>query len=170
MSKTILLMRHAKSSWDDPSIKDINRPLNSRGKRDADTMAKWLKEQNLQPDQIFCSPALRTRQTVQPILESFGFSDDFTSYEDSIYFSGEDAYLGLIQSPSESSGVILLIGHNPMTENMVHLLSSQPSAKPIKTAVVAHLTADTKRWSHIQHHTCRLNWIYGPKDLSVSDR
>lgn len=170
MSKTILLMRHAKSSWDNPSLKDINRPLNNRGKSDAVVMAKWLKKQGLYPNQIFCSPALRTRQTVQPIQESLGFSDDSISYEDSMYFSGEDAYLNLIHSASESSNVILLIGHNPMTENMVHLLVSLPAAKPIKTAVVTHMTADTKKWIHIQHHTCQLNWIYGPKDLPESYR
>lgn len=163
-------MRHAKSSWDNPQIKDINRPLNNRGKGDAPVMAKWLKEQNHQPDQIFCSPALRTRQTAQPLLEAFGFNDDFISYEDTMYFSGDEAYLNLIHSAAESSKVILLIGHNPMTESVVGLLSKTPVRKPIKTATIACLTAETNHWNQIQHQTCRLDWLYGPKDLPESYR
>lgn len=163
-------MRHAKSSWDNPSIKDMNRPLNNRGKTDALAMAKWLKEQNHRPDQIFCSPALRTRQTAQPLQNTFGFADEFISYEDEMYFSGDDAYLNLIQSAAESSSVILLIGHNPMTESVIGLLSSTPVMKPIKTATIAHLSADTDEWSNIRHHSCRVDWLYGPKDLPESYR
>lgn len=163
-------MRHAKSSWDNPASKDIDRPLNTRGEKDALAMARWLKDQNLKPDHILCSPAARTRQTAQPILRLTNFPGELFHLEESMYFSGDHAYLQLIQSAPESSSVLLFIGHNPMTESIVNLLSSQPVGQPIKTATIASLSADVEAWNKIQHHSCRLNWIVNSKELPETYR
>lgn len=170
MTKTILLMRHAKSSWGDPSLRDYDRPLNSRGIRDAANMAKWLADQNLRPAQMFCSTALRTRQTAEPLLKFFGFSKEFISWKEDLYSAGDDAYLQTIHSAAGSSDLILLIGHNPMTESVVSLLSRQPIRQPIKTATVALLSTNIEEWSGILPGSCRLDGIIGPQNFHQPNR
>src|SRR5690625_4920330 len=116
------MMRHAKSSWDDPSLRDHDRPLNSRGLREAANMAKWLADQNLRPVQIFCSTALRTRQTAEPLLKIFGLPEEFITWRDELYFSGDDAYLQAIHSAAGSSELIFLICHYPITQTVIDVL------------------------------------------------
>ena len=170
MNKKILMLRHAKSSWDDPSLRDHDRPLNSRGLRDAANMAKWLADHNLRPAEIFCSTALRTRQTAEPLLKIFGLPEEFISWRDELYFSGDDTYLQAIHSAAGSSDLIFLIGHNPMTESVINLLSSQPIRQPIKTATAALLNTNTKEWSEVGPGSCSLDAIITPQDFHKPNR
>src|SRR5690625_3453791 len=164
------MMRHAKSSWDDPSLRDHDRPLNSRGLREAANVAKRLAYKILRPVQILCCTSLITRQTAEPLLKIFGLPEEFITWRDDLYFSGDDAYLQAIHSAAGSSELIFLIGHNPMTESVINLLSSQPIRQPIKTATAALLNTNTKEWSEVGPGSCSLDAIITPQDFHKPNR
>ena len=90
--KTLLLMRHAKSSWKDSDLKDFDRPLNKKGKKDAPMMGRLIKDQELVPEVIFCSPAQRTVQTIEAFVEACGYQGDI-HYLDSYYMGEPSSYL-----------------------------------------------------------------------------
>lgn len=163
--KTILIMRHAKSSWSSPYLKDIDRPLNPRGKNDAPKMGLFLKQKQLIPQKIYCSPAKRTRATLKKVLKEIKADEGITEFVEDLYFRGYDAYIEAIRLTSPEMDIVMTLGHNPMTEEAISILSSTPVQQPVKTATIACLTCNTDSWSDIQTGACELKWIAGPKDL-----
>jgi len=163
--KTILIMRHAKSSWSNPYLKDFDRPLNSRGKNDAPKIGLLLKEKRVIPEKIYCSPAKRTRSTLKKVLKEFSGDKSIVEFTDDLYFRGNEAYLSAIASTPSDIEIGMTVGHNPMTEEFISILSSTPVDVPIKTATVACLTAEIENWSDLKPGSCKLQWIIGPKDL-----
>jgi phosphohistidine phosphatase len=163
--KTILIMRHAKSSWSNPYLKDFDRPLNSRGKSDAPKMGLFLKQKQLIPQKIYCSPAKRTRATLKKVLKEVNADEGVTEFVEDLYFRGHETYIEAIRSTSQNLDTVMTLGHNPMTEEAISILSSTPVRQPVKTATIACLTCDTAAWSDIQPGSCELKWITGPKDL-----
>jgi phosphohistidine phosphatase len=159
-------MRHAKSSWSNPTLKDFDRPLNSRGKNDAPKIGLFLKEQQLIPQKIYCSPANRTRKTLKRILKKLNKDEIITEFEENLYFQGYDTYLKSICSTSPDIDIVMTLGHNPMTEELVSVLSATPVRKPIKTATITCLTIDIENWDELKPGSCNLKWIISPKDLS----
>lgn len=121
--KTIYLIRHAKSSWKDSSIKDFDRPLNHRGKDDATKIANELAKLKCQPDLILCSPAKRTKSTAKVLCKKLPYSFHDIHFESAIY---EASLLHLIQVindlPNHNSEVVL-IGHNPSITNLYNYLT-----------------------------------------------
>ncbi|HMB40895.1 MAG TPA: histidine phosphatase family protein [Balneolaceae bacterium] len=163
--KTILIMRHAKSSWSSPYLKDFDRPLNSRGKNDAPKMGLFLKQKQVIPQKIYCSPAKRTRATLKKVLKEINADEGIAEFVDDLYFSGYDAYIEAIRSTSPEKDIVMTLGHNPMTEESISILSSTPVRQPVKTATIACLTCSIANWSDIKPGSCELKWITGPKDL-----
>lgn len=164
--KTILIMRHAKSSWSNPYIKDFDRPLNSRGKNDAPKMGLLLKEKQIIPEKIFCSPAKRTRATLKRVLKEINRDKGIAEFKENLYYKDFDAYLKAVCSTADDINIVMTLGHNPMTENFISYLSSTPVLQPIKTATIACLTCDIDDWNGLGQGSCSLKWITGPKDLS----
>ncbi|MCV2892842.1 SixA phosphatase family protein [Lentibacter sp. XHP0401] len=107
MSLRLILMRHAKSSWDDLSLPDHDRPLSPRGQRSADAIGAWLKDNNYMPDQVLCSSSARTRET----FERLGLALE-PIFLPSLYHASEDRMLQLLQYQAKGS-CVLLLGHNP---------------------------------------------------------
>lgn len=159
-------MRHAKSSWSNPTLKDFDRPLNSRGKNDAPKMGLFLKEKKVIPGKIYCSTAKRTRATLKKVLMMLNEDEGIVEFEEDLYFKGYESYLKAISATSSDIEIVMTLGHNPMTEALISTLSSTPVQQPIKTATVACLTCEVKKWSELEHGICTLKWIAGPKDLS----
>ncbi len=164
--KTILLMRHAKSSWDQPGLRDFDRPLNKRGERDAPRMGRYLKGLGIFPDQIFASPAARAKATALHVLHELGLPEERIVWDEEMYFTGPDAYLNAIRQSVDQSGVVMTIGHNPTTEEVLEQLTGQNISKHIATAAIACLQADTSSWSEIGYGSCTLQWITKPKEIS----
>jgi len=164
--KTILIMRHAKSSWSNPYLKDFDRPLNSRGKYDAPKIGLFLKQQQVIPQKIYCSPAKRTQATLKKILKELNEDEGIAEFVDDLYFRGYDAYMKAIRSTSSDTDTVMTLGHNPMTEELISMLSSTPVHQPINTATIACFTSDIKKWNDLKIGSCELKWITGPKDLS----
>ena len=96
--KTLYLIRHAKSSWDDPSLDDFNRPLNERGEKDAPRMGKRLKEREVTADLMITSPAKRALKTCKAIAKVLGYPGEKIKTDRSLYHAGEDAFLSVLKT------------------------------------------------------------------------
>ncbi len=106
MSLTLILMRHAKSSWTTPGLADHDRPLNNRGFRSATALGEWMWDADLRPDQVFCSSATRTLQT----FAGLGLDIEATSVPQ-LYHAGPQTMLTVLQSATGQC--VLMVGHNP---------------------------------------------------------
>lgn len=158
-------MRHAKSSWSNPGLKDFDRPLNKRGKRDAPRMGRYLKDLKLVPDQIFSSPAARAKATILHVVDELEISQKSIQWNENLYFKGTGVYIEAIRSADDSSQIVMTVGHNPMTEDAIYVLSGNTLNKAIKTATVACFEFETDSWKNIQFDAKALKWVVGPKDL-----
>ena len=141
--KTLLLMRHAKSSWKDESLDDHDRPLNKRGKRDAPRMGEFLREQKLVPDYILCSSARRSRKTAEAVAFAAGFRGE-TRITSELYMAPPARMLGILAQSAPSARSVLLISHNPSLEELLELLTGQSRA--VTTAAIAHLQLEIESW------------------------
>lgn len=169
-SKTLLLMRHAKSSWNDDTQLDFDRPLNGRGKRAAAAMAPIVAA--WQPQWIGCSPALRTRQTLSPIVEQLSNGADITLTQ-ALYESNEAAYLRLIRSQPNSINRALIIGHNPSLADlcatligMADPLTLERIADKLPTGTLIALECPVARWSDLGPGMATLIDVHRPADLA----
>jgi len=121
---TLYLLRHAKSSWDDPGLADFDRPLSRRGRRNAALLAAHLRENATEPERVLCSPARRTRETG----EALGLD---VHYEDELYGATSDELARRVAGLSSAVGSAMLIGHNPGLEELGHTLGAEG---PLRTA------------------------------------
>lgn len=161
-------MRHAKSSWADSSAKDFDRYLNDRGRADASRMGKYLKELGIHPDQVFCSPAARTKETADLLGSELAIDPSSIQYENELYSGGVKAYLECIWKSNLGSECVMTIGHNPMTEQLVSVLDDGDPLHRMPTATVACFETDVENWADITPENCSLKWVMTPKKLSKS--
>ena len=118
MPKKLTLMRHAKSSWADYSQSDMDRPLSPRGKKDAPKMGRYLYENDLHPDLVFCSPAQRTRETLARLQTAFGGSLN-VRFDKSIYSAGMGhGLISLLHSLKADFDHVMIVGHNPAMQEL----------------------------------------------------
>lgn len=143
MAKELLIVRHAKSDWSQP-LEDFDRPLNKRGKKEAEKLGQWLLDVGLMPDFIICSPAKRTLKTAARICQSLNLEENQIHFDPRIY---EAEVSDLMKVLSECPGTafrVMLVGHNPGLEDLlVYLVSELPLAadgKILATATLGHLT------------------------------
>ena len=148
--KRLYLVRHAKSSWDDPDLSDIDRPLNKRGKKDAPIMGERLKnEHKAKPDLIISSPAKRAIRTARIIAKELGYSEEKIEIKDSLYASGVTAMLNVIHYLDDSLDEVMLFGHNPDLTSLANYLSNQ-QVDNIPTCGVFCVDFDVKSWQDIE--------------------
>ncbi|MCK5748005.1 histidine phosphatase family protein [Oricola sp.] len=127
--KTLYLLRHAKSSWDDPSLDDFDRPLSKRGRKAAPLIGRYMAERNWQPDLALVSPAVRARDTWHLVASEMPKPVE-TRFEPSIYMAEPEALLALLRN-TDTPGSVILVGHNPGLEQLAARLAgpgSQPQA------------------------------------------
>lgn len=157
--KTILLMRHAKSSWAHDELADIDRPLNKRGERDAPLMGKKLISLAGMPDRILCSPARRTRETLQALQ----LTTSDIHYEPEIYEAFGSTLLDLVVRQPDTIKNLLLIGHNPSISQFAsHLAGTFLGDLPTCALVQIHL--NTHSWQKIfSAHAQLINYEYPKK-------
>jgi phosphohistidine phosphatase len=113
--KSLYLVRHAKSSWDNPSLEDISRPLNERGYKDAQRMGEELKRKGVEPDWILSSPAIRALTTAQIMASVMGYSELEIWVEPSLYGSDVDTLFRVFRRIANHHDVVFSYGHNPIT-------------------------------------------------------
>ncbi len=142
--KKLILVRHAKSSWDDPTLSDQDRPLNDRGKRDAPKMGERLAKRGVAPDLILSSPAVRALTTAQIIAEKIGYDHKAIVADRRIYGAQISTLLYLIQELDDRHNQVMLFGHNPELSELAHRFSKTIDDLP--TCAVVELTFDVERW------------------------
>ncbi|MDP6661499.1 MAG: histidine phosphatase family protein [Candidatus Thalassarchaeaceae archaeon] len=138
-ARRLIVMRHAKSSWDHPELRDHDRPLNRRGQRDAPRMADALAERGWAPELILVSSATRTRETLEGMSRQFG--DVTTEVRPGIYHAGVHDLMLELQDMLEE-GTTMILGHNPGSEMLVNHLSGQWHVMPTAAAVMLVASAD----------------------------
>ena len=148
--KRLYLIRHAKSSWNEPDLADIDRPLNKRGKRDAPFMGKRLKEgHRVNPDIIISSPAKRALRTAKIIAKEINYPKEKIEIKDSLYGSGVEAMLNVIQYLDDSLNEVMLFGHNPDLTSLANYLSNH-EVDNIPTCGIFCVDFDVKSWRDVE--------------------
>src|SRR3954467_4730312 len=137
--KTLLLLRHAKSSWKEPNLSDFERPLNKRGLKTAPLMGRFLRRKKLKPDLIVSSPAERARQTTALVIEAMRLDVEL-KHDERIYEASVARLLEVISQIAESANLLLLVGHNPGLEELLEILTGE--ARQFSTAALAQITLD----------------------------
>lgn len=162
--KTLLVLRHAKSSWDNAQLTDFERPLNSRGKRDAPRMGKLLHDENLVPDLIISSSAVRAITTAEAVASSCDYDQEIR-YTRRLYHSDPDDFIEQLQGIDDKYERVLLVGHNPGMEELVEVLTGLWERMP--TAALAQLKLPIDRWMQLDEDIeAELVTLWRPKDLS----
>lgn len=147
--KTLIIVRHAKSSWDDISLADIDRPLNERGKRDAKEMAARLAKKGLRPDIMISSPAKRARKTSKRFLKEFDFDQDALRIEPALYEAPVKNFYQVIENLDNDFKTAILFSHNPGITDFVNDLGCLPVYN-MPTCGVFAIEIQTGDWSEVQ--------------------
>jgi phosphohistidine phosphatase len=160
---TLLIMRHAKSSWEDNGLHDHDRPLNKRGKLNAPRMGRLLRELDLVPDLILTSSARRARDTAAAVADQSGYEGEVQVVND-LYAAPAEAYLEVLAASDEHHERILVIGHNPGLEELLEMLTGEHEHLP--TAAIARVDLDIPRWQSLTDETRgKLVMVWRPKEL-----
>jgi len=161
--KTLLLMRHAKSSWKDTELADHERPLKKRGHKDAFSIAKILKKKELIPEYIMTSSAVRSVETANDLAEKLEFKGEI-SVLDVLYMAEPRTYVEKIQSVPNDVNRLLVVGHNPGLESLVQILGDKIDSMP--TGGLAVIVLPIKSWEDLTMETeGELSRLWRPEEL-----
>lgn len=171
--RTLSLLRHAKSSWDDPVQRDFDRPLNARGRRAAVRMGQYLRHEGIGFDGVLASPAVRVVETIEGIEEGLGHSLGAV-FDRRIYMASAVGLLDLVQATADVPH-LLLVGHNPGLEDLALLLTPEDDtplrlaiAEKYPTAALATLTFACASLAGLREGEGRLIRFVRPRDLDPS--
>jgi phosphohistidine phosphatase len=170
--KTLTLLRHAKSGWDDPVARDFDRPLNGKGKRAAAMVGRHMKSLGLAFDHVIASPAVRVIETLDEV--STGYGEALApAWDRRIYLASAVTLLDVIHDLPETAEHVLFAGHNPGLEDLVLMLVPDTLAEPLRdeveqkypTATIAELRFESGNWGDVAAGTARLARFVRPRDL-----
>ena len=161
--KTLILLRHAKSSWDDPAQRDIDRPLNERGRNDAPMMADRMAARGTSPQRVLCSPAMRTVSTAEIFVSRLDMPRELIQLERQIYLSGPGHLLHLVRQQESTFDCVMLVGHNPALTDFLNELCTDARLDNMPTCCVAELTFAANDWATIDFGQASLNVLDYPK-------
>lgn len=160
--KTIYFVRHAKSSWDSPTLRDIERPLEERGLRDAPFMAKVLKSKGAEPDLLVSSPATRAYSTALFFADAFEIDRKAVQVQPRIYEAFAEDITDLIEELPEDADTVLLFGHNP-TFTMIANLFSKKHIDNVPTCGIFKVEAKVNSWPEFKAPVAVLTEFHYPK-------
>lgn len=147
--KLLLLVRHAKSDWGDPSLSDFDRPLNGRGKQDAPVMAHRLLDNKVKIDAFISSPAKRAKKTAAIFAKAYKIKKDDLLFRDELYGASENVFWDVIATADNKSDSIAIFSHNPGLTDFANLLSST-RIDNIPTCGVFAVKADCDKWKNFK--------------------
>jgi phosphohistidine phosphatase len=148
--KTIILVRHAKSSWKDLSLDDFDRPLNKRGKKDAPFMGKKLKERQIMPDLVLSSPAKRARKTATAIAKAIGYPKKKIIFDDNMYHASAGYLFEIIRNLDDKHGAVMLFGHNPDFNDLADMLLKKNPVHNIVTTGLYCIKFNVDQWQNVR--------------------
>ena len=156
---TLLLLRHAKSSWDNPALADFDRPLAKRGQKAAPRMGAEIEALGLRPELILCSSAQRTRETLDLVLDSWSGTPPPVVYDEAIYMAPPEDLVAEVRKLAATSpppGRVMMVGHNPGLEELAELLTGdgdpaarQLMAQKFPTCALAVITFEGSDWAAV---------------------
>ena len=161
--KTLLILRHAKSSWSDESLPDYERPLNNRGLKDAPRMGKLLKEYELLPNLVLCSTAKRARDTADLVIAASGYAGELRLIPE-LYSFLSRPYFEVLHGLPDRYKRVLLVGHNPGLEELLVALTGEAASLP--TAALAQVNLPIQAWEELALNADgELINLWKPKEL-----
>ena len=161
--KTLLVLRHAKSSWNDPALDDHERPLNKRGRRDGPRMGKLVRKYGLMPDVVISSDAVRARLTAEAVVQAARYAGDVL-LDPHLYLACPADILSLLTTVRENAGTVMIVGHNPGLEKLVEQLTGERQDLP--TAALAQIGLPIDQWRDLRLATRgTLVGLWRPKEL-----
>ena len=162
--KTLLILRHAKSSWNDPELDDHARPLNKRGRRDGPRMGELLRKYGLMPDLVISSDAVRAQLTAKAVTEAARYAGEIL-LDPRLYMASPADILSLLRTVRENAETVMIIGHNPGLEELVEQLTGERQDLP--TAALAHIVLEIDQWRDLTLSTRgTLLGHWRPKELT----
>lgn len=174
MTRELLIFRHGKSDWTTDAPTDFDRPLAKRGRKAVRRMGAWLKDQELLPDHIVSSPAKRARQTAKRVCRLAELPSDSIHWEQRIYEANVETLLNVLADSPKEAQRIMLIGHNPGLEELVHHLTGGAAGEPppdgslMPTAALAQLRT-RNLWKNLKAGCARLVSITRPRELERAE-
>lgn len=171
--KILTLLRHAKSSWDDPVARDFDRPLNKKGGKAARTVGRAMRAEGLVFDRVVASPAVRVIETIAEMEKGYGASLN-PDYDQRLYLASTAALLQVMHEIERSVGRLLVIGHNPGLESLALMLSQgigplhAELALKYPTATLAEIALSVDRWADAGAGVGTLTRFIRPRDLDPS--
>jgi phosphohistidine phosphatase len=167
--RRVYLLRHAKSSWKDRSLADRDRPLAGRGKRAVKAVAGHLEAEGIRPDLVLCSPARRTRETLERVEAAFGDRVE-TRLDEALYGASEAELLACLRALAQEIDSVMLIGHNPGLEELALALASRGAQlarlrEKYPTAALATIDLPAEDWRAIERGSGELVAYVRPRDL-----
>lgn len=144
--KTLLLLRHAKSSWKDAALADFERPLNDRGRKAAGLIGKFIAKQDVNIDLVISSPAVRARETIDLVLRAAKRSPELR-FDQRVYEASPTRLLEITSQIEDDRKSVMLVGHNPGMEELLALLVGVEQHMP--TASLARVVLSSKKWDRI---------------------
>jgi phosphohistidine phosphatase len=169
--KTLTLLRHAKSSWNDPVARDFDRPLNKRGQKAARTIGREMRSRGLEFDHVVASPAARVVETLADVGEGYG-SPIEPVYDQRVYLAPVSTLVDLIHETDDSADRLLIVGHNPGLELLAMFLTHEDGnafrgelAIKYPTATLAEISLPVERWNEVAEGIGRIEKFIRPRDL-----
>lgn len=160
--KRLYVLRHAKSSWDDASLADFDRPLNSRGLASAPLMGRTMAERGYLPDVVISSPAARAATTAKLAAEAAAIKDPIL-FEGRIYEASPQTLVRVISEIDQNASSAMIVGHNPGIEGLVSFLTGELAAMP--TAALAVIDLEINEWNAASQQSGKLVEIITPKEV-----
>lgn len=163
------LLRHAKSSWDDPTLRDRDRPLAPRGRKAAASIARWAREHDVRPRLVLCSDARRARETLEGVVPGLGTPE--VRFEGGLYAASGEMLLERLKSLPDDVYDVLLVGHNPGLSDVLLLLAEpgelrERARAKVPTGALATLEAELTSWSELEPGCARLVAFVVPREIA----
>ena len=164
--RTLYLLRHAKSSWKDPSQADFERPLANRGRKACEIVARLIQDRGLEFDLLLCSTAIRARETID-LVSKYAKLRTELRFDERIYEATVAQLVEIISELENDRKSVLLVGHNPGFEDLLHLFSGADQRFP--TASLAKIKLKISKWSDPFERKASVDWVSRPKELEQKD-
>jgi len=164
--RTLYLLRHAKSSWKDSSQADFERPLAHRGRKACEIVARLIQDRGLEFDLVLCSTAIRARETID-LVSKYAKLRTELRFDERIYEATVAQLVEVISEVDNDRKSVLLVGHNPGFEDLVHLFSWADYRFP--TASLAKIKLKISKWSDPFERKANVDWVARPKELVQTD-
>ena len=164
MMKTLFLVRHAKSSWDNPGLRDFDRPLNERGQTDAPRMAQFIVKQGITPDLLVSSPAKRAITTALFFAEAFNKKPEEVVRETNIYEAYPQEILQIISRLPSDANTVMLFGHNPTFTDVANRFT-EDFIENVPTCGIVKIMSNVEHWNELYEGNARVTACFFPKEV-----